>query len=198
MAMTGNEAQTWLDAASRLAGRWSLNPPDPVAVAAGIAAVAVWIGFASAGAARAERCRRRPFPHWLLGLLLPVAYPLWILLSWKPAPAAAVSAPAPEPATAPSPAATAAAPAAEEGDEAAAAPDVVYDRDFFVDLLRRGGLSAATPCRVTLRGNVLLVTAILDTLPEVAVVVIQTADGGSQRMRIPYAAIEAVDVDAPA
>lgn len=142
-----------------------------------------WVGMASWAGSLAEQRNRHPLPHFLLGLVVPFLYPFLLQLQHEGGTGVAASAAAP--AASPEPAAPVA--------QAAAAPAPSYDAAFFRRLLAEDRVTAATPIEVTFGGHTLRVVGVVDTLPEVAVLqVIPQAGAGVQRMRVPYARIEAV------
>jgi hypothetical protein len=163
---------------------------------------AAWVGMASWAASLAEAQDRHPLPHFLAGLALPFLYP-FLLLHAKGVPAAA-------PALAPAPAVPEAALAAEAGDAGAApaaapqqaaaaggageaAAGAGYGADFFRRLQAAGRVTPRQPVWVRYGGVEVTVTAIVDVLPEVAVLLVTPrAGGGAQRLRVPYARIEEV------
>ncbi|MFA4945559.1 MAG: hypothetical protein WC789_12770 [Lentisphaeria bacterium] len=209
--------KVWLDTLPRL---WERSREaatgHPWELAALLLLVVAWIGAASLAAGKAERCRRSPGWHWLLGLLLPFLYPLGVWLFLKPLPPPA---PAPEaepkaaarrrlqipgkemagdtarvspPGTAPA----AAAPGPEPAEAAAAAAEGTFGQPFFQRLKDSGEVTPLSPCFVQLHDSELVVVEVLEALPQVAVVQIRQPEGARQRMRIPYAGIQHLQLTA--
>ncbi len=174
------------------------TPPPVLETVLVLAGLTLWIGAAGLGAQAAEGRGHQPGRHWLLGLLLPVVYPLGVWFLMKPAPGFNPEELAALNEITEDDAGTVAAEEAEQEAQeeavaaAAAGVGLVWNKAFFQELAAAGKVSADTPCEIRLRGVVLQVVEILEVKPEFAGTQIRLPDGTLQRMRIPYAGIEAV------
>lgn len=168
-----------------------LASANPWLLALLVLAATLWLGAASWGAAVAEKRHLPPVRHFLLGLLLPFAYPFVLLSERK----TGVDIPAPAPAAAPAASAAAAA-APPETVPAASVPapdrELGFGPEFFEQLRQAGWVTEANPCTVRFNGQEINASGILEALPEAVVVETRKADGTPQRVRIPYARIQEV------
>jgi len=185
-------------------------------------AVAAWIGPACWAAGIAESRNHLPKRHFFIGLLIPVIYPLVLLFGLKAKPKAKpeilqvsdqsqrkrikFNAPEETPAAMAAAAAAAAADAAAAEVAAAAAPQplataaagsgaaaeqqTAFNQQYFAELIE---IEAAGPWLVRFDNIEIVVGKLLEALPKLIVVERLCDNGSSQRMRVLYAKIEAVE-----
>ena len=170
------------------------NPLDLLGLLLLVAAATAWIGLAARAAWVVEQRGYAPGPYVFLGLLMPFAYPLWVIqnppASRVPNPVPAVPAEAVrKKLTVPSamthaPAADAA-PAGSGGIIQAVAP---LTPEYFLDLIGRGAVTPATPCLVECgEATSYTVTGLIQVQAELIVANVRAPAGGAeQRMRLPY------------
>lgn len=169
-------------------------------------AATAWIGLAARAAWIVEQRGYAPGPYLFLGLLMPFAYPLWVIQN---PPASKILPPPPvvpaeagrkkltvPSAMAPAPAVSAApgvvpAPAGGGGIIPTAAP---LTAEYFLDLIGRGAVTPATPCQVECgEGTSYTVTGLIQVQAELIVANVRSpATGAEQRMRLPYARMQRV------
>ena len=182
-------------------------------------AVTAYVGAAAWAATVAEVRREDPGRHFLRGLLIPFVYP-FVLLRLTPRPVFVPEAEAEKPqvrakalampkmvrgvdrpgrvAADVAPAAGAETSVAPAATPALSATDVqpTYDEAYFRRLKEDSLVSVAAPCVVRYGGMEVEARIVVDVFPQNVTLEVRQAGGSVQRMRIPYAKIESVTLNA--
>jgi len=170
---------------------------DPVWLAVFLVLAVAWLGAAFWGAEVAERRWRAPRPYLLIGLLAPGLG--WWLASQLPCQAPELLTPEQEMARRPTvkPRTGGVQPAPQPADlpmptlPETGAPPAVYAA-FFLNLRQGARVSVRQPLYVRYDGNDLLAHAVVDVLEKLVVLDMEKPEGGTARLRVPYAKIEEV------
>jgi hypothetical protein len=176
--------------------------------------VTLWLGAACWASSIAETRGWPPKAHFFLGLLVPFAYPFLLLkgladkvlpgflltaarpaesepVAETPAPRATVALPPGMSTAAPAPSPAAVPAAAPSAQETLATP---FDQAFFRKVAADLKGAPVGPWRVQYGGVEVTANRIVEALPNVVVLeIVSKADGSIQRIRVPYAKIEACD-----
>ena len=169
-----------------------------VTVCCGILVVFLWSGSLSASIA--ESRLRNPWTHFIIGIMIPVIYPLLILFKLPSYSAKSVKSKVkkefeqgegPPPVEIAPPTLDQDAPPAIVDSEMLSKPSVIYDQNYFKQIAVDISGNYKGPFLLTIKDEKLKAERIIDSLPSVVMIEFISADGKLQNMRIPYKSIGA-------
>lgn len=175
---------------------------DPLLIAALLVVLTLWLGSGCWASSIASSRRHSALLHFVLGLILPLAYPLVIVFVMdikgararerQQRDAEAVDAAKDDERRRVAEMVGREGVDGTAGLEAEAEPQV-FDKAYFESIARDDQGNPAGPWRVVFGDNEVTVLRILEPLPEVVSVEIAGRDGAPAKFRIPYARITACE-----
>jgi hypothetical protein len=179
---------------------------DPLIIALLLGVIALWLLSGCWASSIASSRRHSPVLHFFLGMCAPFGYPLFILFAMdikgaKERERKHQAAKEKDQAVEDEKRRVAEMVGREltETPDAPAAPpepvvvEKVFNAEYFTGIARDEQGNFAGPWRVVFGGSEVKVLRILEPLPEVVSVEIETRDGGKAKFRIPYARITACE-----